>query len=102
MKPMRPTEGWPPHRCGEPEIATVYPYDPFERAGGADIGPKTPRADSGVGDGRTSNEPAGTPGNRNLNYRDCDEPHGGGGDDQGDGTVVLAMAAEPRPLGETR
>jgi hypothetical protein len=23
MKPMRPTEGWPPHRCGEPEIATV-------------------------------------------------------------------------------
>src|SRR4029077_13522022 len=47
-----------------------------------DIGPKTPRADSGVGDGRTSNEPAGTPGNRNLNYRDGDEPHGGGGDDQ--------------------
>jgi hypothetical protein len=41
MKPMRPTEGWPPHRCGEPEIATVcYPCDPFERAGGADIGLK--------------------------------------------------------------
>jgi hypothetical protein len=31
---------------------------------------------------RQTNEPAGTPDNRILNYRDGDEPHGGGGDDQ--------------------
>ena len=31
---------------------------------------------------RQTSEPAGTPGNRNLKYRDGDEPHGGGGDDQ--------------------
>jgi hypothetical protein len=31
---------------------------------------------------RQTNEPVGTPDNRNLKYRDGDEPHGGGGDDQ--------------------
>jgi hypothetical protein len=31
---------------------------------------------------RQTNEPAGTPDNRKFKYRDGDEPHGGGGDDQ--------------------
>ena len=34
---------------------------------------------------RQTSEPAGTPGNRNLKYRDGDEPHGGGHDQRRDG-----------------
>jgi len=48
---------------------------------------------------RQTNEPAGTPGNRSLKYRDGDEPYAA---TISDGMVSLAMAAGPRPLGETR
>ena len=39
MKPMRPTEGWPPHRCGEPEKPTRGFPKLLERTTEAGIGP---------------------------------------------------------------